>query len=839
MTQLSTDTLVYTQVILKVQEFLTRYSVNKFATTKEFDEAYKKLLSEIEQSIGSPITKLDLFNKGEIPSSLKFNTFVQNAAKDINMVSNQFDSLVANYINYFNKMTTEVESEKQFMDRIKAKISALEMYSESSANNIIYLGDSLNNMDYIDHSKIANGQLPSVEGGFASLPKKQLKKAMNKVSVINQNYNGNQIKDINFVDISNGLFGNHFLFIDDNAKNNPFIYELDSPTIRSTQNAMVDESPATYFEYEAIKVLQPIEESQRYEYQYRGSSSGVNQNLINWASFDASNPLKLTVMLQSNNVSGSEINYVSIVPFFGYDRIHLIKNIKVSSIKLYNEKENKIFTLFENENIFIGSDIAAPNLSSKNKYFYNKGVFKFENIKANKVFITFEQSNFNDVNIKHTFWIPYETKDLASSPLTSSSWKNQLRFDPRAAVSDNQSARVEDVSWDSSALIPFFSRPSEYKSSTEEIKPVKIRYSQQSNKNVDRLKYITSNNEFYYYYTTKDNMNGSNFRIFVKDKSLAFKDSSVPSSVSLAKTRTIEDLSNTNLSGRIPLLINGSENISEYTNSLKFKILSASTTSSVTTFVTEQTHGLSVDDYVYINVVGDHSTEVKLSQITRKKYKVKAVNAGSKSFDIDSTVLNHASVNLVNSFFYKILYSFNDQNLSIETSNENDSSIINKSLFLRRNFEFLKAKRASIGIRDIYVGTERYNDVCQIVSKPHYIYGTLQMLSLSVDESLPVEKDSLGNVLAKTSIDYYISVDNGAKWIEISPIQRSFGGKPEVIAFNQNLSSNLSVPQIAYYNYPEVPQNISSILFKAVMKKDKSCNSTPILYSYKLGLKVI
>ena len=103
-------------------------------------------------------------------------------------------------------------------------------------------------------------------------------------------------------------------------------------------------------------------------------------------------------MLQTNSVSGADINYISIVPFFGYDRIDLIKNIKVSSIKLYNEKDNKVFVLFENENIYIGSDIAAPNLSSKNKYFYNKGVFKFENIKANKVFITFEQQSFNNVD---------------------------------------------------------------------------------------------------------------------------------------------------------------------------------------------------------------------------------------------------------------------------------------------------------------------------------------------------------------------------------------------------------------------------------------------------------
>jgi hypothetical protein len=839
MAQLSTDTLVYTQIISKVQEFLTRYSSNKFSSTKDFDEAYKKMLAEIETSIGVPSSKVDFFHKGEIPSSLKFNNFSMNISKDINIISNQLDSLVANYVNYFNLITTEVESEKQFMSRIKSKISVLEMYSGSSASNISYFGDALNNLDYVDAGKIPAGLLPSVEGGFASLPKKQLKKSMSKVSVVNQNYNNNQLKDISFVDISNGLFGNHFLYFDDNPNNNPFIYEKDSPIIRASQNAMTDESPATYFEYEAIDVLQPIADSQKYEFQYRSSNSGVNQNLINWADFDITKPLKLTVMLQTNSVSGADINYISIVPFFGYDRIDLIKNIKISSIKLYNEKDNKIFTLFENENIYIGSDIAAPNLSSKNKYFYNKGVFKFESIKANKVFITFEQGLFNEVTIKHTYWKPYETKELANTPLTSSSWKNQSRFDPYGIVSGDPTIRVEDVSWDSSVIVPFFSKPSEYKSAAQDIRPATIKYSQQINKNVNRVKYTGIANNTYYYYTSKDNLNGCNFRIFAKDKAQAFKEAESASTSEVLRSRIISDLSNDTTSGRIPIFIEGNENLSDYTNSLKKKIVSSSTTSLVTTFVTEQTHGLSVDDYVYINLVSDYSKEVKMSQITRKKYKVTAVDAGAKSFSIASTAQNYSSVSLDNSFFYKISATFSETNTVVETSSELESSLSSRQLFLKRNFEYLKSKRAAIGIRDIYVGSEKYSDSCQIISKPHYIYGSLQMLSLNVDESLPVERDSSGEIIAKTNIEYYISVDNGSKWIEISPIQRSFEGKPEVIAFNQNLSNNPAIPQIAYYNSPEVPENISSILFKAVMTKDRSCNSTPVLYSYKLGVKVI
>lgn len=842
MAQLSTDTLVYSQIISKVQEFLTRYSKNNFVSAKDFDEKYKKLLTEIEQSVGIPTAELNFFHKGEIPSSSKLNTIAKNISTDINIVGNQFDSLVANYINYFNKVSNEIESEKQFLSRIKSKISVLDMYSESGATNLSYFGDSLNNLDNIDAAKIKPGLIPNVEGGFVSLAKKQLRKTMTKVSIINQNYNEQQNKTISFADVSNGLSGNHFLYYEDAEKGNPFIYEKDSSVIRTNVAALTDESPATYFEYESIKVVQPISELQKYEFQYRIASSNSGDSLIDWGLFNTSNTLKLTLMLQSGSGSLVDVNYISIVPFFGYDRIHNIKNIKISSVKLYNEKDNKIYTLFENENIYIGSDVVAPNLSSKNKYFYNKGILKFETVKANKIFITFEQASHTDVTIKHAFWTPYETSELANTPLTSTPWKAQARFNPYAIVSGQPGYKSEDVSWDMSTVVPQISKPTEYKSSSQIIRPAIIKYSQLQNTNVERLKHVTSNGDIYYHYTTKDNLNGCNFRIFTKDKQQATKDNS-NGSINVLKTRTLEDLAPDNLSGRIPILIEGSENLSETTANLKQKIVSCSTSSSVTTFVTEKTHGLAVNDYVYINVSADlvdqDNKKTKLSPIVRKKYKVTSVNVNDKSFSVSTTASNFVSVNLSGSFYYLYQGNFTDANVLVETSPETDSRLEQKSLFLRRNFEYLKAKRAAIGIRDIYVGSEKYVDTCEIVSKPYYIYGSLQMLSLNVDEHLPVERDANGEIIGKTNIDYYVSVDNGSKWLEISPIQRSYEGKKEVLAFNQNLSDNQSVPQIKYYNYPDVPQNISSIIFKAVLKKDRTANCTPILYSYKFGVKVI
>jgi hypothetical protein len=69
-------------------------------------------------------------------------------------------------------------------------------------------------------------------------------------------------------------------------------------------------------------------------------------------------------------------------------------------------------------------------------------------------------------------------------------------------------------------------------------------------------------------------------------------------------------------------------------------------------------------------------------------------------------------------------------------------------------------------------------------------------------------------------------------------MEKNFAGIPEVIAFNQNLTTTTNLSQIAYFNSPEVPQQINSVVFKAVMKKDRVVNATPIIYSYKIGMKV-
>jgi hypothetical protein len=823
MAQLSTDTLLYNQIITKVQDFLVKHYKDQNTEDLDFDEEYKKLLSDIEKTIGKPMAEMPILQKGEIPSSEKFNKFSKNISNDINTMVHQLDALVSNYVNVFNQISNEIESEKSFVSRIKSKISALEIYSKSSARNITYLGDNFNNLDFVDTSKIRNGYMPDVTDGFACLPRLSSKKASANIALANQSFNNQENRQVSYIDVSNGLKGSNHLFVQDPENQNPFLFQRDNTLIRSNELAMLDETPATYFEYEALNVLGHAQKPE-YEFQYSLSNSDNNQSYVSWANFDISKPLKMTVELSLRAKDGEYINYISIVPFFGYDGIDNIKNIKISSVKFFDEKQNIITPLIDSTNAFyVGSDIVAPNLSVKKRYFYNKGVLRFERIKANKVYITFEQESFNDVTIKHCYWKPFETRELANTNNTASSWRGQERFTPSAIVAESANYRVEDVSWNKKNIIPFIERPSEIKSSTNQISQIRLKYWQQSEKTFSRIKFM-NDGQVYYLSSDRVNSDGIKLRSFTETRSAATKYNTNSSFLTTIKSTLAQE------TDYLYIVLPENQDVNSYINSLKKSITSFQAGSGSATFTTSSNNGLQAGDKVYINASRD--TDL----INKGQYTI--VSATSSSFTVSISSGSAPLQNVSNSYYIKQPFSIAENEIEIENFQDSADSQITKELFLTRNFEYLKAKRASIGIRDLFVGIEKYSDVAEIVSKPYNIYGKLDLVSLQVEEFIPTETNDSGEVVGTSSIDYYISVDGGSKWIAISPLERPFQGKPEIVAFNQNLSNSQQLPQIAYFNAPEVPEEISSVVLKAVMKKDRNVAATPIIYSYKIGLKV-
>ena len=805
MAQLSTDTLVYSQIIAKVQKFINDYMQEKNISPKDFDKAYQELLFDIHNRIGGSSTDLHLLNKGDAPTSSVFNQMISAISKDLNMVTNQLDSVSANYINTFNIFSNQIEAEKNFISRIKSKINVLEMYSGSSSVDITYLGDSFTDLSYVDSRAIRTGLVPDITDGYATLAKSYSKKWNSSPATINQNYNDSVNKDVSFVSYSNGLKGNHFLYHRD-ADTNAFLYEKDSALLRSTESAIVDGSPATYFEYEAINVLAEGlslsgKSKPSYEFEY---FDGIKY--INWAKFDVTKPLRLTLQFTSQSKTGDYINHISIVPFFGYDiegTNALIKNIKVTSIKLYDETKNITYELINNGPVYIASDVSTKNIDNYKQFFYNKGVFRFDERKVNKIYITFEQSQFNDTTIKHAYWTPYEIgKDTK--------WNNQVRFEPEAILS----SKNQTIAWDKNALIPNINKPEEFKSSSSGLKQVAVNYATQVTGQTKYQLKITSGSNTYYW-SKRDPETGADLfttkqfaPVFPTKEGLDATLSRITQSVIPAAC----------------VLVDGAQ-VNPMPN-LKIKMKTISAVTGTATITTLANHSLNIGDKVYIK---DRWGSIDI-------YGIFTVSAtpSSVQFSVTTSLSGTiASTDIEQNFgsCYKVIDNPTTSNMAIETY----SDMVNKTekivLNLKRNFEYLKAQRASIGIRDISFGKETFQDTAEIISKPFFIQGQLDMMSLEAADETP-QSDS-----GKSYIKYYVSVDGGLKWIQISPVERNFSGIPEILAFNQNLNNDNTLPQIAYFNEPEVPNPINTVIVKIIMQKDRSLNNTPIVYYYKLGIR--
>ena len=192
------------------------------------------------------------------------------------------------------------------------------------------------------------------------------------------------------------------------------------------------------------------------------------------------------------------------------------------------------------------------------------------------------------------------------------------------------------------------------------------------------------------------------------------------------------------------------------------------------------------------------------------------------------------------------------KNLNILIKNSKNSNLEglseqNFSVPLKIAREPLPAKRMSIGIRDVSLYNQVYENSADIISKPYLFDSPVESVMLDV-QSNSDNFSTLGGYIKS-----YISLDEGKKWIEISPVQRGFNVEgssseaiPEIITFNQNIAAGFKLPGVQYMNHPktvvkgieyEIPNQIKNILVKIKITKGQS-NATPVVYSYRLAAKV-
>lgn len=737
MAQVSSNTLAYQQIYSRLRSFFLKDIQKTFKSNQERLEEYNSILSDLYNNVSLPVTNYDPYVKGEPPRSVKFNKFSQDFSQDIRSAASQTDFLSAKIINAFNMFMSEVENEKKYIERISSKSKILQMYNRSESEDLVYLGDSFDNMDYIDISKIKKGLTPLVKEGALMLPVESVKAW--------------PIKNISIVS-GNGFLGNNHQVIDAVSPDGSMQYFYVGLQNQGIANisAISDSNPLTYFEYEALNVDKSIYEEgsvpSSNEFCYIATAaydeSIRSGSLIDWSSFDLQEPLSMTISLDG---SRSEMaNSIEIAPYFGSMRL-----VKVGSVKVYGQ-DGSYEEVITNP-IYIGSSLDPLNIEVSKNYYYNKAQIKFTERLVSKVEITLSQTDAQDIAIMHSFWKPNYAEDTTSD----SPFVGLDRYSPDLLTG------YEEIIVDQRRLLPLVTSPFSIKQSdfdyiTSNISLKRSKYTD----NFNVISFVNSATSTKYFFSAFGNW----------PPAQGISPGSVPDTIIFSdeflyehpewptKRYSLEEDADSDISLLTQFMLDNAE---EYVGGV-YKILES------------LLFGNDSTEYAFINA--------------------SSIVVESKSYEVDPQ----------------------PQRYSVPLSKET---------------EILSAKRLSIGIRDINISYEKYSSDVEVISKPFNFDSPVETLMLNVDYSL--DKDSLRDV----NINYYVSAD-GLSWMQMSPIQLDFSGVPEVLCFNQNVSDSNKLPGVSYFNYPQVPVSVNSLVFKMTVTKSRNKNITPLFYSYQLIAKV-
>lgn len=142
--------------------------------------------------------------------------------------------------------------------------------------------------------------------------------------------------------------------------------------------------------------------------------------------------------------------------------------------------------------------------------------------------------------------------------------------------------------------------------------------------------------------------------------------------------------------------------------------------------------------------------------------------------------------------------------------------------------------RWMVGIREIELEATTYQEESVLVSKPISFAWPIQTVALSVDETIPEALYADDLQTRNKWITYYISIDDGAHWIPISPSEAQPVGEevlpPKTIRFVQGRN----VAPTAHQTVIRVDQPVRQIRFMARLRRGPDETVTPILSGYQL-----
>jgi hypothetical protein len=836
MAQFSPDTSSYDSAVYKISKFFDKYYNNDFKTNEEFINEYHDLLSQVKNASSGVISSYNPIIKGQPPTSQQMIKFAADISADSNVIAKQIDYLSAKTVSSYNLFNSEVEKESSSLERINSKIKVLQLYSRSSSDDIYYYGDSFDNSQNIDTTQTYRLPLAVTVDGFLSIPVATgVRWSPETAYVKDADSNGNVL--------SNGFVGNsHSVYLTNPSASvqlpstrSEYKYYFENNNVFDIRTALRDNSPNTYFEYEKLNVSNLNGSDFDYEFKYKNAINNQN-TLIPWNNADNS-PLKMAVVLEKNNPY--QANSVTITPFFGYDE-NSVSTIKVTKVEVESLEssqpsvENVLYSP-----VYIGSSVVPTNVTDIESYFFQKAVIKFAERKVKRITIHFEQATSFPTTIKHVYWTVSNVRQNFSfsvsdglklvrdnlpldqiSSNTRSVWSYNSRFNPNLILTDPSLSSITGIDNSITELISSISNTVNTKISTISSKNVSISGKKDVTFDYYIMKALDKRTNTYVYINTPEE---SSFGIGLQTISAeglqnelrAKPDGSTvysdwwPATLKLSGDPEIND-------NTVRFISNKDINNPEYDAILR-------------PYATTQ-------NYSPATPLSYYGITEEIFEWWKLKYRLTGVEKINRTHPPASP-----------SYFLGGNYNLSEEEIIAEKKQMVLKPDLISTISLNRSYEILRdgetynnerlqVKRWSMGIRDISVENEVYQNSAEIISKPFNFPYPIEYLMLYSDYFLPV--NSQENIFEEDiqPILYYISVNDGTSWLQISPVEDPFNQSiPEIYAFNQKVSTETRIPGVAYV---ETEGEVNSVRVKIQLRRPSVSNVTPLVNYYEIAARV-
>lgn len=382
-------------------------------------ESITRFAQEHSNNSGTSITNWEPIEDGDPPVSGTINGFFSDVELDSLILSNQLDVLQSAAINLHNLVKTDILRSVSENARLYNKLKTLQLYSSASDQSVVVFGDSFISDEFMDNSAFSGTLVGDVDGaGSLTLGRKDVAKNMLAGA------------SVTILTSSNGAPGNNqeveSLIL---GGSEPGIPEfVGSSERRDSTKYMSDNSPASWFEYEAISISERDKKTANnlnFEYiddmKLRPSADG-KPGKIKWGDGTGGGPLLLEFEIKPK--TPGVINALS---FYAQE----FKNkdnqpIKIKSVMISDNGAN--WVTLNPTDVWLTNDANLDNSVKSANLAIGVAKWRFKPQIVSTIRVSIEQNTPIDAKIGHVYYETKMEKKFVPKTITGADGKKEVTY---------------------------------------------------------------------------------------------------------------------------------------------------------------------------------------------------------------------------------------------------------------------------------------------------------------------------------------------------------------------------------------------------------------------------